>query len=143
MIVTAPGRHLILYDGVCGLCNRFNTFVLIRDSRALFHFAPLQSEFGRLTLQKYHLHPDALDTFYVIADYQSAEPHILSKARAAIFVAKELGGIWKVSRLLGMLPSFVLNPIYDLIARHRYRVYGRYDQCLVPKPEYRNRFVGL
>jgi len=137
------GRHLILYDGVCALCNRLNTFVLPRDSRAVFQFAPLQSELGRKMLLKLNLPANNLDTFYVIANYQSAEPRAFSKARAGIFVGKELGGIWKATSLLGVLPNFVLNPIYDLIARNRYRIFGRYGQCLVPRPEYKDRFVDF
>ena len=134
------GKHLILYDGVCGLCNRFNIFVLRRDRRALFRFAPLQSDLARNILANFRLYPDELDTFYVIAKYRSTTPRALSKARAALFVGRELGGIWKASVLLGILPDFVLNAFYDMIARNRYRLFGGYDQCPVPKPEYRDRF---
>lgn len=140
---TARNKHLILYDGVCGLCNRLNNFVLARDSRALFHFASIQSEVGRKTLLHFHKDPDVMNTLYVVADYGSANPRILSKARATLFVGKELGGIWRLATVFGILPDSLLNIAYDVIAKNRYRLFGRYDTCAIPKPEYKNRFVGL
>lgn len=138
-----PGRHLILYDGVCGLCNRLTAFTLPRDPAGVFHFAPLQSEFSRSMLLHFGRDPDILDTFYVVSDYQTNAPRLWSKARAGLFVARQLGGIWKLAAIFGAFPDFVLDRVYDLIARHRYRIFGRYDTCLVPKPEYKARFVGL
>jgi predicted DCC family thiol-disulfide oxidoreductase YuxK len=136
-------RHLILYDGVCALCNRFNAFVLRRDPVGRFHFAPIQSDVGRRTLQQFRRDPDALDTFYVLADYHSSSPRLWSRARAALFVAREVGGVWRLAAIFGVLPDFPLNTAYDLIARNRYRIFGRYETCLVPRPEYKDRFVGL
>jgi predicted DCC family thiol-disulfide oxidoreductase YuxK len=138
-----PGRHLILYDGVCGLCNRLTAFVLPRDPTGVFHFAPLQSELSRSILLRYGRNPDVLDTFYVVADYRSSAARLWSKARAALFVGRQIGGIWKLATVIGILPNFMLNAVYDLIARHRYRIFGRYDTCLMPKSEYKTRFVGL
>jgi predicted DCC family thiol-disulfide oxidoreductase YuxK len=136
-------RHLILYDGVCGLCNRLNTFVLPRDPRGRFHFAPIQSDVARRTLQRFGRDPELLDTFYVLADYHSASPTLRSKARAALFVAREIGGVWKLATVFGVFPDFLLNAFYDLVARNRYRIFGRHETCLMPKPEYKDRFVGL
>jgi predicted DCC family thiol-disulfide oxidoreductase YuxK len=135
-------RHLVLYDGVCGLCNRFNTFVLPRDPQGRFHFAPIQSDVGRSTLQRFGRDPEALDTFYVLADYRSS-PQLWSRARAALFVAKEIGGVWRLATIFGALPDSLLNTVYDLVARNRYRIFGRHETCLMPKPEYKDRFVGL
>ena len=142
-ISQSGGRHLILFDGVCGLCNRFNSFVLPRDVRGVFHFAPIQSELARSTLLHFGRNPDVLDSFHVVVDYRSASPRLRSKAEAALFVARELGGIWRLSTVLQVLPVSLLNGIYDLIARHRYRIFGRYDNCTVPKDDYRNRFVDM
>ena len=135
------GRHLILYDGVCGLCNRFNAFVLPRDPHGLFHFAPIQSEMGRSQLLKFGRNPEVLDTFYVVADYRSGAPRLLTKARAALFVARQLGGVCHLAAILGGLPDPLLNSVYNLIARHRYRIFGRYDTCPMPKAEYKTRFI--
>jgi predicted DCC family thiol-disulfide oxidoreductase YuxK len=68
---------------------------------------------------------------------------VLFKARAALRVLKELDGIFKLSRILGVLPTFLLNAGYDLIAKHRYRVFGKHDSCVMPLPEHRERFVGM
>lgn len=137
------GRHLILYDGVCGLCNRMNTFVLARDPAGIFHFAPLQSELSRSLLFRFGRNPDVLDTFFVVADYRSRNPRLLLKAHAALFIARQIGGVWKLATILKVLPDVLLDSGYDLIARNRYRIFGRYDACLLPKPEHRTRFIGL
>lgn len=139
----ASGKHLILYDGVCGLCNRLNAFVLPRDPRGKFHFAPLQSETSRTILRRYGKDPDELNTFYIVSNYRSDSPVLLSKAQAAILVARELGGIWQLATIFGVLPVPLLNVFYDLIARYRYRIFGRYDACPIPSAEHKSRFVGL
>jgi predicted DCC family thiol-disulfide oxidoreductase YuxK len=135
------GKHLLLYDGVCGLCNRAIRFVLRRDSRALFDFAPLQSETGRTFLARAGLNPQRLDTVYVIADYRTGAARALSKSRAALFVLQALGGVWRIAGALRALPAPLLDRGYDLIARRRYAMFGRYDTCPLPAPEHRRRFL--
>jgi predicted DCC family thiol-disulfide oxidoreductase YuxK len=137
------GEHLVLYDGVCGLCNRLNQFVLERDPSAVFDFASLQSAAGRSALQRFGRNPDALDTFYVVANYRSESAALLAKARAALFVARTLGGGWAWLRTFGVLPEALLDRGYDLIARHRYRFFGRYESCLMPSAEYTARFIDV
>ena len=136
-------RHLILYDGVCGLCNRLNQIVLKHDHNELFQFAAIQSEPGRAILRRFQRDPDLLDTFYVVRDYQSGAPRLLDKSDAALFVATRLGRLFRLSGLLKVFPRFVRNSVYDFIARHRYRVFGRNDVCLRPNPEYTRRFIDL
>ena len=135
------GRHLILYDAVCGLCDRLVRFVLPRDRREVFHFASLQSDWGRSLVRQFGRDPDRLDTFFVVSDYRSASPALLCQARAALFVAKALGGPWRALTALGILPDGLLNPVYDGIARHRYRLFGRRESCFLPPAEYQRRFV--
>src|SRR5262245_22563749 len=118
-----PGRHLILYDGVCGLCNRLNAFVLPCDPTGVFDFAPLQSETARSILLRFGRDSSSLDTFYVVEDYRSGAPRLWSKARAGLFVARQIGGLWRLLTIFGVLPDFLLNFVYDLIARHRYRIF--------------------
>ncbi len=142
-LVPAGGEHLILYDGVCGLCNRLNRFVLPRDRRAVFDFASLQSATGRSTLQRFGRNTENLTTFYVVANYRSESPALLSKARAVLFVMKTLGigGVW--SRIFRMFPDAVLDLGYDLIARNRYRVFGQSESCIMPSAEFRKRFIDV
>jgi predicted DCC family thiol-disulfide oxidoreductase YuxK len=138
---STAGQHLILYDGVCALCNRLNQFVLPRDPGGLFDFASLQSETGRSIVRRFGRNPDDLDTFYVVADYRTGSPALLSKAYAGLFVMKMVGPPWSWLGALRLLPRALLDWGYDLTARHRYRLFGRYDSCLLPRPEYRDRFI--
>jgi predicted DCC family thiol-disulfide oxidoreductase YuxK len=92
-------------------------------------------------VQKFGRDPDRLDTFYVVSDYRSASPALLCRARAVLFVAKSLGGPWRALAVLGVLPDAMLNPAYHLIARHRYRLFGRRESCLMPPAEYQRRFI--
>ena len=133
-------EHLILYDGVCGLCNRLVTFVLAHDPRGVFHFAALQSALGRSIVEKHGKRPDDLDTFFLVRDYRSASPVLLARGPAALAVARALGAPWSAAAVLGVLPDGLLNFVYDAIARRRYRIFGRLDRCLLPRPEYRERF---
>jgi predicted DCC family thiol-disulfide oxidoreductase YuxK len=142
-LIPARGEHLILYDGVCGLCNRLNQFVLLRDTRAVFDFAPLQSITGRSVLQRFGRDTEDLTTFYVVANYRSESPALLSKARATSFVMKTLegGGMWL--RAFRILPNALVNLGYSLIARNRYRIFGRSESCLMPSAEFRKRFIDV
>ena len=135
--------HLILYDGVCGLCNRLNRFVLKRDRAAVFQFASQQSALGQSLLGRYGRDPAGLETFYVIVDYGSDSPVLLSRSTAALFVFKTLGGAWRLAAVLRVLPRKLLDRAYDLVARNRYRIFGRYDTCPLPKPEHRRRFLDV
>lgn len=137
----AEGEHLVLYDGVCGLCSRLLAFLLVHDRRRRFAFASLQSERGRSWVLQSGRNPDDLTSFYVVTDYRQPSAALLAKSRAALFVAQAIGWPWKALTLFGALPTSWLDRVYDLIARHRYRVFGRYDRCLVPRPEDRSRFV--
>jgi predicted DCC family thiol-disulfide oxidoreductase YuxK len=137
----AEGVHLVLYDGVCGLCNRLLQFLLTHDHRAVFAFASLQSVTGRAIVERFGGNPHELTSFYVLANYRTGHARIFSRSSAALFVAGELGWPWKWAVLMRVLPRAVLNRVYDVVARSRYRVFGRHEQCLTPRPEYRSRFV--
>jgi predicted DCC family thiol-disulfide oxidoreductase YuxK len=80
-------------------------------------------------------------TFYVITDYQTSMPRRFSRSRAALFVIRALGWPWNTAVVLGVLPTALLDRLYDIVARHRYRVFGRYDHCAAPRPEYKTRFI--
>jgi predicted DCC family thiol-disulfide oxidoreductase YuxK len=142
-LVPARGEHLILYDGVCGLCNRLNQFVLRRDTRAVFNFASLQSPTARSVLPRLGGNAESLDTVYVIVNYRSESPALLSKAGAAAFILKTLGIRAPLSWAFRVLPDSLLNLGYDLIARNRYRVFGQSETCIMPSPEFRQRFIDM
>ena len=137
----AEGQHLVLYDGVCGLCSRLLRFIIEHDRRHAFAFASLQSEVGRALVERFGGDPGTLTTFRVVADYRTRQAEMFVRSRAILFVAGELGWPWKASAMFRILPAVILDPFYDAIARHRYRIFGRYDQCLIPDPDIRRRFV--
>jgi predicted DCC family thiol-disulfide oxidoreductase YuxK len=136
-----PGKHLVLYDGVCGMCNRFLQFLLPRDRRGVFRFAALQSPTGTAIVERSGGDPGAPATFYVVANYQTPAARVLTRSRAGLFVLDALGWPWKAATIIGALPTPWLDAAYDVVARHRYRVFGRHDRCLLPRPEYRDRFI--
>jgi len=125
------------------MCNRLNNFVLPRDTRAVFDFASLQSAVGRSALAGFGRNPEDLNTFYLVTNYHSESPALLSKASAALFVMKKLGDPWRWLGLFGIFPNALLDRAYDLTARYRYRFFGRYESCLMPSAEYRKRFIDL
>jgi len=137
------GQHLLLYDGVCGLCDHLVQFVLAHDPRGVFDFAPLQSATGRAAVAREGGDPDALTSFYVVRDYRTASARSLVKGRAALFLGRALGWPWRAAGMFGVLPTAVLDWGYDLVARNRYRVFGRFEQCVLPRPEQRTRFVDF
>lgn len=137
----AEGAHLVLYDGVCGLCRRLLQFLLVRHRARIFNFASLQSPIGRAAVQRAGSDPDNLTSFYVVENYRTPEFRVLAKGRAALFVASALGWPWKATCVFGVLPTTVLDRLYDVVARNRYRLFGRHERCLIPRPEDRDRFV--
>ena len=134
------GAHLVLYDGVCGLCSRLLQFLLEHDRRAAFTFASLQSAVGRTIVERFG-DPNELASFHVLANYRGNKPQMFSRSRAALFVAGQLGWPWKAAVLARVLPTSILDDVYNVMARNRYRVFGRDEQCLTPRPEFRDRFV--
>ena len=137
----SEGPHLILYDGVCGLCSRLNQFVIARDDRPLFHFASLQSAAGKAALKTLGGNSENLTTFYVLTDYRGSAPVPLAKSRAALFVMTSLGWPWRAAGLLYLMPKVFADRFYDLIARHRYQLFGRLEHCLLPNPAHLDRFI--
>ena len=133
---------VILYDGICGLCNRFVQFVLRRDHKDSFRFAALQSNFARTILQRHGLNPDVLDTVYLVFDYGQSSERLLSRNEAVTAVLTELGGFWRFSTtILDLLPKQFRDWRYAVIARNRYRLFGKHETCPFPKEKDRYRFL--
>ena len=143
MAAPAKSKHLILYDGVCHLCDRLNRFVLPRDPEGVFRFASIQSATGSRILQANGKNPRDLDTLYVVRNYEFEDSMLLAKATAGLFVLGTLGWPWRTATVLRILPTSLLNWGYDRIAKNRYRIFGRHESCLMPSPEYKGRFVDV
>jgi predicted DCC family thiol-disulfide oxidoreductase YuxK len=135
-------RDIILYDGVCGLCNGFVAFVWPRDRERRFRFAPLQGAIARAILARRGHDTSALDTVFVVVDPETPAERLLARSAAGIYVLRRLGGAWGlVATLLGWVPRPLRDLAYGLLARNRHRLFGRLDTCPVPGPEQRERFI--
>jgi predicted DCC family thiol-disulfide oxidoreductase YuxK len=132
---SAPGP-VILFDGVCNLCNGAVRFVAERDPGGVFRFASLQSEAGQALLRLHGLRTGDFDSVVLVDDGR-----VRTKSTAALAIAARLSGPWPALSALRFIPTFLRDPVYDLVARYRYRVFGRSEECMVPTPEMRARFL--
>jgi predicted DCC family thiol-disulfide oxidoreductase YuxK len=129
-------KSIILFDGVCNFCNGAVQFIIKRDKKNRYSFAALQSDAGRKLLEEYHLPVDNLSTFILIEGGMA-----YSKSTAGLRIAKHLSGLWAVLYPLIIIPAFLRDILYNFIAKNRYRWYGRMDECMIPTPEIRARFL--
>ena len=133
------GRLVLFYDGVCGLCNRLVRFLVRRDRADRFRFASLQSAYAQKTLAGFGRDPRDLDTVYALLP----DGRLLDRGRAILAGLAALGGAWKLSAVFRIVPTFVLDLVYRLVARTRYRIFGKLDTCELPTPEEREKFIDL
>lgn len=127
---------VVLFDGVCNLCNGVVQFLIRRDPEGRFRFAPLQSEVGQNVLERFGLPTDALETFVLVEGDEC-----YTKSTAALRTARHLGGAYALLYHLRYVPRPLRDAVYDLVAASRYRLFGRKDQCMVPSPEIEDRFL--
>jgi predicted DCC family thiol-disulfide oxidoreductase YuxK len=133
---------ILLYDGVCGLCNRSVQFILRHDRCAIFNFASLQSPIAQTILAGHGANPANLDTVYLVANYNQPGEVLLSRSDAVADILRRLGGIWSFfGAVLRLIPRSLRDWGYNLVARNRYRIFGHYDTCPLPTPETRSRFL--
>jgi predicted DCC family thiol-disulfide oxidoreductase YuxK len=133
----SPGRHIVFFDGVCGLCDKTVRFLVRHDRRDRLRFAPLQGETARRVLPPLGGRPEELDTIYVV----TAAGKLLQRSRAVLFAVTALGGGWRLLGILRVVPRPILDLGYRLVARLRYRLFGRFETCSIPSPEERSRFL--
>jgi predicted DCC family thiol-disulfide oxidoreductase YuxK len=152
---------ILLYDGVCGLCNRLVQFILYRDRNATFRFAALQSPLAARILSSHGKDPADLDTVYVVLNHgpsaapgdpnetkapasASSQPNesLIARSDAVLFILDQLGGIWSpIAFVLRAVPRSIRDWAYGFVARTRYRIFGRYDTCPLPTAVTRARFL--
>ncbi|GHH99150.1 thiol-disulfide oxidoreductase DCC family protein [Neobacillus kokaensis] len=123
-----------MFDGVCNLCNSSVQFVIKRDPTGHFKFASLQGEAGQKLLSKYGLNSN-MNSFILVEDN-----NIYLESTAALRVCRKLNGGWKVLSVLLIIPSPLRNYFYKIIANNRYKWFGKKDSCMLPLPEWKNRF---
>ena len=130
-------RKIVLYDGVCNLCADSIQFILPRDPRGIFRFAPLQGEFAKSVLAQYGISDlAALESVILIED---GKPVLFSSA--ALRIARQLTFPWNLSAVFLVVPRPIRDAVYRWIARNRYRWFGKQAACLLPRPEWRTRFL--
>ena len=129
-------ERVVLFDGVCNLCNWSVQFIINRDPKGIFRFASLQSDIGRKLMQENGQDPDVLESI-ILVDVEKT----YFRSRAALEIAKKLSGLWPLFYAFKIIPSPILDSIYNFIARNRYRWFGRKDQCMVPTKDLSIRFI--
>lgn len=127
---------IILFDGVCNLCNGAVNFIIDRDPNAYFRMAALQSTVGQELLQKHNLKTQDFDTIVLVEGN-----NIYSHSTAALRIARKLSGAWPLFYAFIVIPSPLRNVVYNWISRNRYRWFGKQDACRIPTPELRSRFL--
>jgi predicted DCC family thiol-disulfide oxidoreductase YuxK len=134
--ITTVTHPVILFDGVCNLCSGSVQFIIKHDPEHYFHFASLQSAFGQDVLVKYKLPAADFDSFILLDNDQ-----VYTKSTAALRVVKKLNGLWPSLYGLVIIPRFIRNAVYNLIAKNRYKWFGKQEACWLPTPELKGLFI--
>jgi predicted DCC family thiol-disulfide oxidoreductase YuxK len=137
------GRALLLYDGVCALCNGVVRFLMKHDRLDRFRYAPLQSSLGREVLARFDIHslPDGV---MLLTDALTTGERLYRRSDAVAEALQRLSGMWRLAgRVLRLAPRRLRDWGYGIVARFRYRLFGRYDTCPLPPPEQRSRLLGV
>ena len=127
---------IVLFDGVCNLCNATVTFIIHRDRKKSFRFAPLQSPIGEDIKISCGIPKDELESVILKVDGK-----VYKKSDAALQIARRLDGLWPLFFIFYIIPTFLRDPLYDLVARYRYRWFGKKDSCMIPTPDLKSRFL--
>lgn len=130
------GHVVVLFDGVCNLCNGAVQFLIRRDDDDVFRFASLQSETAQTLLRSFNLNTENFDSIVVIR-----QGRVYERGDAALVIASALGWPWKVMLAGKILPRLLRDGLYNLIARNRYRIFGRRDECMLPDPALKAKFL--
>lgn len=131
-------KSIILFDGVCNLCNASIDFILKRDKKNLFLVGALQEEAGKILLQKFNSKTDYLDSLVLVEGGK-----IFFRSTAALKIAKNLSGLWPIFYPLIILPAWLRDPVYDWIGKNRYSWFGKKSTCRLPTPEEKEKFLTL
>jgi len=129
---------IILFDGICNLCNSSVQKVIKNDSKNIFKFASLQSDFGQRFLNKNQLNSEEFDSIILIDGDK-----FYTSSDAALRIGKELKGIYKISSFLLWIPKFIRDGVYRIISKNRYRWFGKQNTCWIPTKELQDKFIEI
>jgi len=138
MLEIPKNKQLILFDGVCNLCNSSVLYVIKRDKKDKFLFAPLQSDIGKTIIKKFHIDTEKTDSILL---YNPKKDRLTYKSTAALFIAKNLEFPTNLMAVFLIVPPFIRNWVYNYIAKHRYQWYGKKEACMIPTPELKSKFL--
>ena len=131
-------KKIILFDGVCNLCNGAVQFIIKRDKKDVFRYAALQSEIGEQLVAERGIDTSKVDSIILIEPGRA----YYTKSDAALEIGRDFGGLWKALALFTWIPRTFRDAIYDFVARNRYRWFGKKDACMIPTPELQAKFLG-
>ena len=128
---------LVMFDGVCNMCNAAVQFIIKRDKTDKLRFASLQSDHAKQQLINYDLPADYLDSFILLE-----KGKLYTRSTAALRVSLYFSGLWRALYIFIIIPAPIRDAVYDFIGRNRYKWFGKKDQCMMPTPEQRAKFLG-
>ena len=129
--------RILLFDGLCNLCNSSVNFILKRDKHAKFKFASLQSEIGKELCKQYNIDTNIVDSIILIKNDK-----VSIKSSAILEILKDMPIGWRLLLIGIILPKFIRDWLYDVIAKYRYRIFGKKDECPIPPKDVQDRFLG-
>ncbi len=129
-------KNIVLFDGVCNLCNGAVNFLIDRDKDNKLHFASLQSEVGQAILKEYQMDMANFDTFIFLK-----KGTLFMRSGGALEVVRILGGAWAWLSVFKIVPTFLRDGIYTLISKNRYKIFGKQESCRMPTPELKAKFL--
>jgi predicted DCC family thiol-disulfide oxidoreductase YuxK len=129
-------QPVILFDGVCNLCSRAVQFIIKRDRKNVFRFSSLQSNFGQAVLKKFSLPTNTFNSFILFK-----KGKIYTRSTGALMVAKQLQGGWPLLYFFIIVPAFIRDSVYNYIANNRYKWFGKKEECWIPSPALKSKFI--
>jgi len=127
---------IILFDGVCNLCQASVQFVLKRDHKLVFRYSSLQGEFGQMITKKFQLPQEEFNSFILLENEK-----IYTRSKGALRVLRSLGGFWSLAYAFIIVPPFIRDAVYNWISRNRYKWFGKKEECWLPRPEWKDLFL--
>lgn len=134
--VDLQNHKVLLFDGVCNFCSATVQFIIRNDPKGVFQFLPIQSEEGGRIYLEHGFDPANGETFLLLT-----QKGVFKRSEAALEIARSFGGPWKLAGLFKLIPRAIRDMAYRIIAKNRYRIFGRQEKCLMPTPEIRARFL--
>ena len=140
---TREDSPVLLYDGVCGFCNKTVQVILDHDRRGTMCFAALQSDYGKAVMKRHPILNGIDSVVFLERSSATDRERVFIRSNAALRVARYLGGPWRLFLMAYIIPTPVRDYFYDLFARYRYKVFGKYDSCMLPPLNVRARFLDV